>query len=371
MTRKEREVVGACIEALTHYGNLAQCQTALLRALREFTGAHIAHVLNNERLFRDGQVVQCAVGSPDLVPLFTRLQAQYATKMPIMEKVAEMMQQGTSAPPVGHIHKFLGEARWRGSEFFAEVSRHTEFEDVLAMSDKNSKGLCRWGLALGGGRLKSGRTIFNRRAIETLAWLNPYIARGLENLEDWHARQIGLGALAEQTGEVLTLVRQAAGAGNNELLLATGAAAKLLGLHARPCASNLHLQDFLRVCTRACGPAAGTVTWQAANGRSYALSALYVPEAGERVLAVRCLACAPAPVVADNFRFAIATGLSPREISVMNLLAGGLSNKEIAHRLFISVHTVHSHVAKIYRKLGVYGRIEAINCLRKQNQPEK
>ena len=52
--------------------------------------------------------------------------------------------------------------------------------------------------------------------------------------------------------------------------------------------------------------------------------------------------------------------LSPRESEVLNLLAAGLGNKEIAWRLKISEHTVKFHVTSIFNKLGASGRAEAV-----------
>jgi DNA-binding NarL/FixJ family response regulator len=52
--------------------------------------------------------------------------------------------------------------------------------------------------------------------------------------------------------------------------------------------------------------------------------------------------------------------LSPRETEILNLLAAGLGNKEIAWRLKISDHTVKFHVTSIFNKLGASGRAEAV-----------
>jgi DNA-binding CsgD family transcriptional regulator len=52
--------------------------------------------------------------------------------------------------------------------------------------------------------------------------------------------------------------------------------------------------------------------------------------------------------------------LTPREIEVLTAVAGGQSNKEIARRLDISLHTVKFHVEAIFRKLGVRSRAEAV-----------
>ena len=51
--------------------------------------------------------------------------------------------------------------------------------------------------------------------------------------------------------------------------------------------------------------------------------------------------------------------LTPRELEVLTLLAGGLRNSEIADRLFVSQKTVDHHVSSILRKLGVPNRIQA------------
>ena len=52
--------------------------------------------------------------------------------------------------------------------------------------------------------------------------------------------------------------------------------------------------------------------------------------------------------------------LSPREVDILRLVAQGLSDAQIAERLFLSPHTVHRHVANIRTKLGVPSRAAAV-----------
>jgi NarL family two-component system response regulator YdfI len=58
---------------------------------------------------------------------------------------------------------------------------------------------------------------------------------------------------------------------------------------------------------------------------------------------------------------ALAEPLSGRELEVLDVIAEGLSNKLIAHRLGISEHTVKTHVAAIFAKLGASTRTEAVS----------
>jgi DNA-binding CsgD family transcriptional regulator len=53
--------------------------------------------------------------------------------------------------------------------------------------------------------------------------------------------------------------------------------------------------------------------------------------------------------------------LTRRELSVLRLVAQGLSNKEIASELGISTHTVKYHLASLLAKLGVHSRTEAVS----------
>lgn len=53
---------------------------------------------------------------------------------------------------------------------------------------------------------------------------------------------------------------------------------------------------------------------------------------------------------------AAARGLTPREVEIAKLLAGGLTNREIAARLVLSERTVGNHVYRVFRKLGITSR---------------
>jgi DNA-binding NarL/FixJ family response regulator len=52
--------------------------------------------------------------------------------------------------------------------------------------------------------------------------------------------------------------------------------------------------------------------------------------------------------------------LTPRELEILHLIADGMSNQEIAERLFLSVHTVKNHIHKVLETLGVRSRWAAV-----------
>jgi DNA-binding CsgD family transcriptional regulator len=58
-------------------------------------------------------------------------------------------------------------------------------------------------------------------------------------------------------------------------------------------------------------------------------------------------------------------GLSPRECEILALLASGRSNKEMARALGISPNTVKTHLARVFEKLEVRKRVQAIETARR------
>jgi DNA-binding CsgD family transcriptional regulator len=57
-------------------------------------------------------------------------------------------------------------------------------------------------------------------------------------------------------------------------------------------------------------------------------------------------------------------GLTASEISVAQLVAEGLTNREVAERLFVSPHTVNSHLRHVFTKLRINSRVELARLAR-------
>jgi NarL family two-component system response regulator LiaR len=53
-------------------------------------------------------------------------------------------------------------------------------------------------------------------------------------------------------------------------------------------------------------------------------------------------------------------GITPRELEILQLIAGGLSNREIAEQLFVSENTVKTHSSRLFEKLSAKRRTQAV-----------
>jgi ATP/maltotriose-dependent transcriptional regulator MalT len=56
----------------------------------------------------------------------------------------------------------------------------------------------------------------------------------------------------------------------------------------------------------------------------------------------------------------VALGITPRELEVLQLIAEGLSTREMAERLFVSENTVKTHTSRVLDKLGASRRTQAV-----------
>ena len=79
----------------------------------------------------------------------------------------------------------------------------------------------------------------------------------------------------------------------------------------------------------------------------------------EKVVVREILVPAPAEFVRDRGKLE-SLGITPRELEILELIAQGLSNKEIAERLFVSENTVKTHSSRVFDKLGARRRTQAV-----------
>jgi DNA-binding CsgD family transcriptional regulator len=114
------------------------------------------------------------------------------------------------------------------------------------------------------------------------------------------------------------------------------------------CRVKLELARTLRDSDRA-----GAVTWaKAALAGFERIGAVHAADVTNQLLREMGALVRAAPRSQDRL-------LTPREMEVLELLARGLSNREIAARLVVSAKTVEHHVSQVLGKLGLRNRAEA------------
>ena len=79
----------------------------------------------------------------------------------------------------------------------------------------------------------------------------------------------------------------------------------------------------------------------------------------ERVVVREVPVPAPAEFIRNAAKVA-AIGMTPRELEILELIAAGLSNREIAERIFVSENTVKTHSSRVFEKLGAKRRTQAV-----------
>ena len=79
----------------------------------------------------------------------------------------------------------------------------------------------------------------------------------------------------------------------------------------------------------------------------------------EKIVLREVMVEAPSTFVRDESKLA-SLGITPRELEILELIAAGLSNKEIAGRVFVSENTVKTHSSRVFEKLGARRRTQAV-----------
>ena len=86
---------------------------------------------------------------------------------------------------------------------------------------------------------------------------------------------------------------------------------------------------------------------------------LHLTRARERVV-VREVTVPAAPTFERDPGQVQALGITPRELEILELIASGLSNREIAEKIFVSENTVKTHSSRLFDKLGAKRRTQAV-----------
>jgi DNA-binding CsgD family transcriptional regulator len=148
---------------------------------------------------------------------------------------------------------------------------------------------------------------------------------------------------------------------------AFAAAEHLLAYQDAPLAPRTYAQivPYVRAIRERLGPASFAAAWREGGRLSFEEAIALAEPVGMSVAADRPTQALPAPAMQPSRLLSAPAPLagpdelSARELETLRLLSAGLTNREIAERLIVSVNTVHSHVKSIFGKLDVTTRAAA------------
>ena len=83
----------------------------------------------------------------------------------------------------------------------------------------------------------------------------------------------------------------------------------------------------------------------------------------KEVVVLKEVPATPTPFAVDQGKIK-ELGITPRELEILQLIARGLSAREIATTLFVSENTVKTHSSRVFDKLGVNKRLKAVETAR-------
>ena len=171
-----------------------------------------------------------------------------------------------------------------------------------------------------------------------------------ESLDFWLCHGNDLGIVEIFTG-LARLAAKGSPEGAVRLFAAAEAVQTRIGLAVAP-ALRAKNERALATAQDALGEEAFAAAWGA--GQDLPLDRAVIEAQTVTVDAAR-----PTRADPDPHHSAAPGGLSPRELEVLKLVAQGLTNAQVAERLFLSPRTVNAHLNSIYHKLGVGSRSAA------------
>ncbi len=268
-----------------------------------------------------------------------------------------------AATVVGSAHRYLGDRAAARRSFQAAMDLRASVGDRRGVSVAlNNMAL----LEVDDGDLDRARELFEQAlVIKRQLGEQRSLAIGLANLADLLIRT---GAWEPARQALAEAAELAEGIGNPQLIGTLRCSQGNLAVRERDWAKAAGHFQAAAAAHRDAGHPHDTVEAMIGLGRAWhqmgrtadAVRQLRAAEAlAAEIANPQRLAEVRAALAETGEAVALPDGLTARQAEVLRLLASGLSNKEIAGQLYLSPATVERHLATVYRKLGVTGRVEA------------
>jgi DNA-binding CsgD family transcriptional regulator len=355
----EDEALALLAKGLTTRSDANRARTLVAMALCRLSGAEGANLLLGRHYLSPGPDLRSAANygvHRHKTSWIVAGQSRYKPRNPLLPFLPRI--EG----PVYVATDVLGTLRWRASEYVVDYLKPIATTNVAGMTLRGRDGAIFGGIFFGHADPKG----FSRRGLSRLRSVAASVAHGLSDIAEWEAWQSRqadaleplLGAMSDPM-----IVIERVSSGKGRLVSASPTAARILLLDRRGERHNPELAALVAASLAAAPPGEQPVTWTARDGTPFELKAAAVPSFGGSTLVVRLVSPAPASPEPRVWTRARAAGLTAREADILDALARGLSHKQIAWELGIRYFTVTTHTRNLFAKLGVSGRMEALNAV--------
>lgn len=358
-SENEDEARALLAQGLTTRFDARRARTLLVTALYRLSGADGAKLLLGRHYLSPGPDLQSAANHGahrHKTNWILTAQAHYGPRNPLLPFLRRIES------PVYVAADVLGTLRWRTSEYVVDYLKPIATTSVAGMTLRGRDGAIFGGIFLGHADPKE----FPRQGLSRLRSVATSVAHGLSDIAEWEAWQRrqpnALDPLLGAMSDPVILIERA-DPGKGRLVSASPAAARILLLERRGERHNPELAALVAASIAAARPGEQPATWTARDGTPFELKVGAIPSFGGTTLVVRLVSRVPALPEPRVWTSARAAGLTAREADVLDALARGLSHKQIAWELGIRYFTVTTHARNLFAKLGVSGRVEALNAV--------
>jgi DNA-binding CsgD family transcriptional regulator/PAS domain-containing protein len=353
MTSEERLAIQDIIDVCTRMGSFVETRQRITDLLTRRGELRYGHFIDLKAMYA-GQCWDNVSSGVDInIEKFEKEHQHYLHANPVVPIQPTL----TREQAVFRHGELVGESLWSECSFVQDFTRHYDMLDGVIMLLHSPDGELRWGFGAGHPR-KQG---VKKKYLRLLRILAPFLSQAVLNLESWYGTEESarsLRAIVEHSREAIILLAPPTSRGGARILEATPSALEALGASAQ-WSGSLHVREFIEIALASVGR---SVEWRDARGQRCMISTMRskIVQGETETWLVRI---EPTPNPNTGLQNLLQSGISLREAHVLRRVSEGLSDKEIGAAMKISRHTVRAHLRRVYSKLGVFGRMEAVNAV--------
>lgn len=352
MNRLELQCLSQLIEAFTKLQHPDSALKEIVCSLTRLVQARVGHIVDVKRTLETSTLHDISFGTDIDTKDFAVTNARLFSQNPVLPILPKVSITAFAQVDV------VGSFEWKKSEYYNEFMRPFDLNDAFIVFPRRRQRTARYGLGFGHSAGNGfGKTGLRRaQEIETILW------HGFECLEKWRAIASDVSLLrlgVEHSTGPLLVIR------GRRIVACSRPAEELLGINSVAGSRNIVIQDIVDAVVSARQHGALSATISRGPGRELHLEMRDVLDAVYgRGTIVHVSVPSERSKSGDIYASAVELGLTSTQAAVLTALANGLCVPKIGRMMGARPNTVRVHIQRIYSRLNVSNRIEAVNCLR-------